>query len=139
VRNPAAPEFGRYGTLNVLRQGQARTVTTAPQRARGAASPGVTITSIVAGMVVGADSIDDLGVIRHGALPGLFGGIRAPSTWGTFVRGFPWGTVAARCRSPGQSRVISGPSLGRQTSGTAKNHGEPARAFPLLNTSAQLF
>jgi hypothetical protein len=43
---------------------------------------------VVAGMVAGADSIDDLGVIRHGALPGLFGGIRAPSTLGTFLRGF---------------------------------------------------
>jgi hypothetical protein len=41
-------------------------------------------------MVAGADSIDDLGVIRHGALPELFGGIRAPSTLGTFLRGFTW-------------------------------------------------
>lgn len=59
----------------------------------GAASPGVKITSIVAGMVAGADSIDDLGVIRHGALPRLFGGIRAPSTLGAFLRGFTWGNV----------------------------------------------
>ncbi|MGH3708814.1 MAG: transposase, partial [Pseudonocardiaceae bacterium] len=59
----------------------------------GAANPGAKITSIVAGMVAGADSIDDLGVIRHGALPGLFGGIRAPSTLGTFLRGFTWGNV----------------------------------------------
>jgi hypothetical protein len=44
-------------------------------------------------MVAGADSIDDLGVIRHGALPGIFGGIRAPSTLGTFLRGFTWGNV----------------------------------------------
>jgi hypothetical protein len=51
------------------------------------------ITSVVAGMVAGADSIDDLGVIRHGALPELFGGIRAPSTLGTFLRGFTWGNV----------------------------------------------
>jgi hypothetical protein len=58
-----------------------------------AANAGAKITSIVAGMVAGADSIDDLGVIRHGALPGLFGGIRAPSTLGTFLRGFTWGNV----------------------------------------------
>jgi hypothetical protein len=44
-------------------------------------------------MVAGADSIDDLGVIRHGALPEIFGGIRAPSTLGTFLRGFTWGNV----------------------------------------------
>ena len=59
----------------------------------GAANAGAKITSMVAGMVAGADSIDDLGVIRHGALPGLFGGIRAPSTLGTFLRGFTWGNV----------------------------------------------
>jgi Transposase DDE domain group 1 len=59
----------------------------------GAANRGVKITSIVVGMVAGADSIDDLGVIRHGALPRLFGGIRAPSTLGTFLRGFTWGNV----------------------------------------------
>lgn len=40
--------------------------------------PGVKVASVVAGMVAGADSIDDLAVIRHGALPVLFGGIRAP-------------------------------------------------------------
>jgi hypothetical protein len=59
----------------------------------GAANPGAKITSMVAGMVAGADSIDDLDVIRHGALPGIFGGIRAPSTLGTFLRGFTWGNV----------------------------------------------
>jgi hypothetical protein len=58
-----------------------------------AANAGAKITSVVAGMVAGADSIDDLEVIRHGALPGIFGGIRAPSTLGTFLRGFTWGNV----------------------------------------------
>jgi hypothetical protein len=57
------------------------------------ANPGVKITSIVAGMVAGGDSIDDLDVIRHGALPLLFDGVRAPSTLGTFLRGFTWGNV----------------------------------------------
>jgi hypothetical protein len=58
-----------------------------------AANAGAKVTSVVAGMVAGGDSIDDLGVIRHGALPGIFGGIRAPSTLGTFLRGFVWGNV----------------------------------------------
>ncbi|MFB7560498.1 transposase [Streptomyces brevispora] len=49
------------------------------------------VTSIVAGMVAGADSIDDLDVLRHGAMPVLFGGIRAPSTPGTFLRAFTHG------------------------------------------------
>ncbi|MFI1630681.1 IS1380 family transposase, partial [Streptomyces noursei] len=49
--------------------------------------------SIVGGMVAGADSIDDLDVLRHGGLPKLFGGVRAPSTLGTFLRAFTWGHV----------------------------------------------
>ncbi|WP_406729507.1 IS1380 family transposase [Streptomyces sp. GD-15H] len=49
--------------------------------------------SIVAGMVAGADSIDDLDVLRHGGLPRLFGGVRAPSTLGSFLRSFTWGHV----------------------------------------------
>jgi len=39
-------------------------------------------------MVAGADSIDDMDVLRYGALPGLFGGVRAPSTLGSFLRAF---------------------------------------------------
>ncbi len=41
----------------------------------------------------GADSIDDLDLLRHGALPVLFGGVRAPSTLGSFLRSFTWGNV----------------------------------------------
>jgi hypothetical protein len=51
------------------------------------------VPGIVAGMVGGADSIDDLDLLRHGAMPGLFGGIRAPSTLGSFLRSFTWGNV----------------------------------------------
>jgi Transposase DDE domain group 1 len=53
----------------------------------------VKVPGIVAGMIAGADSIDDLDVLRHGAMPGLFGGIRAPSTLGSFLRSFTWGNV----------------------------------------------
>jgi hypothetical protein len=52
---------------------------------------GAKVASIVAGMVAGADSIEDLDVIRHGALPRLFTGARAPSTLGTFLRDFTIG------------------------------------------------
>jgi hypothetical protein len=51
------------------------------------------IPGIVAGMIAGADSIDDLDVLRHGGMNTLFGGIRAPSTLGSFLRGFDWGNV----------------------------------------------
>ena len=49
--------------------------------------------SLVAGMTAGADSIDDLDVLRHGAMGRLFTHIKAPSTIGTFLRGFTFGHV----------------------------------------------
>src|SRR5262245_25831226 len=51
---------------------------------------------LVAGMVAGADSIDDMDLLRHGAMPVLFGGARAPSTLGSFLRAFTWGNVLQR-------------------------------------------
>ena len=51
------------------------------------------ISSIVAGMVAGADSIDDLDALRHGGMDTVFGDIRAPSTLGSFLRGKSWGGV----------------------------------------------
>jgi len=56
-------------------------------------NPQVKVPCLVAGMVCGADSIDDMDLLRHGALPGLFGGLRAPSTLGSFLRAFTWGNV----------------------------------------------
>lgn len=89
------------GLVSVLRLAERAGLHVAAQRrvrlgacaGSAAANAGAKITSVVAGMVAGADSIDDLDVIRHGALPELFGGIRAPSTLGTFLRGFTWGNV----------------------------------------------
>jgi hypothetical protein len=51
------------------------------------------VPGIVAGMIGGADSIDDLDLLRHGAMGALFGGVRAPSTLGSFLRSFAWGNV----------------------------------------------
>jgi hypothetical protein len=48
---------------------------------------------LVGGMAAGADSIDDLDMLRHGAMPAIFGGLRAPSTLGSFLRSFTWGNV----------------------------------------------
>jgi hypothetical protein len=53
--------------------------------------PGVP--ALVAGMVAGADSIDDMDLLRHGGMGRLFTGIRAPSTLGTFLRSFTFGHV----------------------------------------------
>jgi hypothetical protein len=54
----------------------------------------VKVPCLVAGMAAGADSIDDMGLLRHGAMPALFGGIRAPSTLGSHLRSYTWGNVA---------------------------------------------
>jgi hypothetical protein len=53
----------------------------------------VKIGCLVAGMAAGADSIDDMDLLRHGAMPGLFGGIRAPSTLGSHLRAYTWGNA----------------------------------------------
>jgi hypothetical protein len=50
-------------------------------------------TSVVGGMLAGADCIDDLDLLRHGGMGRLFGGVRAPSTLGTFLRSFTHGHV----------------------------------------------
>jgi hypothetical protein len=60
---------------------------------RTGVNPGLKIPCLVAGMAAGADSIDDMDVLRHGAMGALFGGIRAPSTLGSFLRSFTWGNV----------------------------------------------
>ena len=49
--------------------------------------------SLVAGMAAGADSIDDMDVLRNGATGALFGGARAPSTLGSHLRSYNWGNV----------------------------------------------
>ena len=54
-------------------------------------NPGGKAAAIVAGMAAGADSIDDLDVLRHGGRHRLFGGVYAPSTLGAFLRFFTWG------------------------------------------------
>ena len=57
------------------------------------ANAGAKVTSLVAGMVAGADSIDDMGLLRHGAMGALFDRPYAPSTLGSFLREFTFGHV----------------------------------------------
>jgi hypothetical protein len=59
----------------------------------GAANPTPKLTSIIAGMAAGADSIDDLDVIRAGGMKKLFGGVYACATLGIFLREFTHGHV----------------------------------------------
>jgi hypothetical protein len=51
------------------------------------------VSCLVAGMAAGADSVDDMGLLRHGAMGVAFAGIRAPSTLGSHLRSYAWGNV----------------------------------------------
>src|SRR6266852_5131113 len=53
--------------------------------ARTGVYPEVKVACLVAGMAAGADSIGDMGLLRHGAMPELFADARAPSTLGSFL------------------------------------------------------
>ena len=61
--------------------------------AKAGGYPDLKVACLVAGMAAGADSIDDMDLLRHGAMTDLFGGVRAPSTLGSFLRSFTWGNV----------------------------------------------
>jgi hypothetical protein len=60
----------------------------------GAALPGRKVMSLVHGMLAGADSIDDMNVLRAGSTGLILGHrVMAPSTLGTFLRAFSFGHV----------------------------------------------
>lgn len=62
-----------------------------PRVASAGVNPAGKLTSIIAGMAAGSDSIDDLQVIRSGGMKRLFGGVYAPATLGQFLREFTHG------------------------------------------------
>ena len=57
----------------------------------GAVNPAGKLTSIMAAMACGADSIDDADVLRAGGTPRVFNEVYAPSTLGIFLREFTFG------------------------------------------------
>ena len=62
-----------------------------PRIQSGAANPAPKLATLIAGMCAGADSIDDVDVVRAGGMKTLFGGVYAPSTIGTLLREFSFG------------------------------------------------
>jgi hypothetical protein len=60
--------------------------------APGAANAGVKAMTVIGGVLAGADSIDDMDLMRAGATNEVFA-VRAPSTIGTFLRSFSFGDV----------------------------------------------
>jgi hypothetical protein len=63
-------------------------------RAPGAALPGRKVMTLVHGMITGADSVDQMNVLRAGSTGLILGHrVMAPSTLGTFLRAFTFGHV----------------------------------------------
>jgi hypothetical protein len=59
------------------------------------ANAGLKVTSLVAWMVAGADSIDDVALLRHGGMSRIFARAYAPSTLGPLLRAFTFGFTSA--------------------------------------------
>jgi hypothetical protein len=85
----------------------------------GAANAGRKVMAVLYAMVLGADSIDDTGVLRAGRTRRLLGGwLPAPSTLGTFLRAFTFGHVRQLDALLGQAlerawKAGAGPGDGR--------------------------
>jgi hypothetical protein len=85
----------------------------------GAANAGRKVIALIYAMVLGADSIDDTGVLRAGRTRRLLGGwVPAPSTLGTFLRAFTFGHVRQLDALLGQAlerawKAGAGPGDGR--------------------------
>jgi hypothetical protein len=97
------------------------------------ANAGLKVASLVAGMVAGADSIDDMALLRHGGMGRVFTRAYAPSTLGSFLRAFTFGHVrqldAIATRFLVALAALT-PLLGReQESGT----GRTVREYALLD------
>src|ERR687889_554748 len=89
---------------------------TAPRIKSGAANPAPKLLTVIAGMCAGADSIDDLDLLRAGGMPILFDGVYAPSTLGTLLREFSFGHARQLesvlrehlCALAGRAEVLAG-------------------------------
>jgi hypothetical protein len=64
------------------------------------ANPGLKLSSLVAGMVAGADSIEDMALLRHGGMGTVFAAAYAPRRWARSCARSPSGTSARSTRWP---------------------------------------
>ncbi len=85
----------------------------------GAANPGAKVMTLVSAMALGADCIDDCDLLRAGRTGEVLGHeVVAPSTLGTFLRGFTFGHVRQLDRVLGETlrrawQTGAGPGEGR--------------------------
>jgi len=89
------------------------------------ANAGGKVSALVAGMVAGADSIDDLALLRHGGMGTLFTRPYAPSTLGSFLRAFTFGHV--RQLDAVASRFLAGRNAGDVAGRTGAQRHTPLR------------
>ena len=94
----------------------------APRIKSGSANPAPKLTTVIAGMCAGADSIDDIDVVRVGGMKTLFGGVYAPSTIGTLLREFTFGHAR-------QLESVLGAHLGALSARVDLLPGSHQRAF----------
>jgi hypothetical protein len=81
----------------------------APRIKSGSANPAPKLATLIAGMCAGADSIDDVDLVRSGGMKTLFEQVYAPSTIGTLLREFTFRigpTASPGCAVPA-SRVVT--------------------------------
>ena len=64
------------------------------------ANAGLKVTSLVAGMVAGADSIDDMALLRHGGMGRVFANAYAPPPWARSCARSPSATSVSSTRWP---------------------------------------
>jgi len=85
----------------------------------GAANPGTKVMTLISAMALGADCIDDCDMLRAGRTGQVLGhAVAAPSTLGTFLRGFTFGHVRQLDRVLGETlarawQAGAGPGDGR--------------------------
>ena len=95
------------------------------------ANAGLKVSSLVGGMVAGADSIDDMAVLRHGGMGRVFARAYAPSTLGSFLRAFAFGhirqldAIASRflIALAGLTRLLGDPGLSEGSSDAGSEGG----------------
>jgi hypothetical protein len=123
----------------------------------GGVLPGRKVMTLVDGMLLGADSIDDMNVLRAGRQRAVVGHrVMAPSTLGTFLRAFTFGHVRQLDRvldvalarawkagaGPGSERLVIdidsfiGPVYGYKKQAAAYGYTNKRGYHPLLATRA---
>lgn len=84
------------------------------------ANAGGKVMALVAGMLAGADSIDDMNLLRHGGMGRLFDRTYAPSTLGSFLREFRFGHVRQLDAVASRTLVILAQRLRQGKTGSPK-------------------